>query len=203
MEDRDNKMCDYFLVVHPGEDICKKITQDKESFYKTYHGTSLDKIKPHIEIAEFFATESMEETVIRWIQRVCNQIISFPVTLNNFSGFPPDTIYVRIHDQPFKQLIVLLKVINEYVRSNGCPEVKFVNRPHLHIAKGISEDVYNKAMPDYSRKTFHEIFWATELVLLKRDHQFDECRQVNVFRFYPPDTNMHGQLAQQLKHQPI
>lgn len=199
-----NRAWEYILVAYPDEVTAQKIVNEKSSFLDTYGSRSLEKIKPHIEIAHFLATESMEETIIRWIQRICSQFKSFEVTLNNFSGFPPGTIYVRVQDpSPFRQLAAQLKVISEYLHSNGFPEVKFLNRPHVPIARGIADDVYGKAMPDYSRKSFHEIFWATELVLLKRNNQFDECRQVNLFRFYPPDTNMYGQVAQQLKHQPL
>ena len=36
------------------------------------------KTKPHITIANFLAKESMEETLIRWIHRICSQHKSFP-----------------------------------------------------------------------------------------------------------------------------
>jgi len=52
----------------------------------------------------------------------------------------------------------------------------------------LTEQVYNKAMADYSQKTFHESFQVEELVLLKREHSFDACRTVNVFRLPYADT---------------
>ena len=200
----EGRLWEYLLVAHPAPEVCEKILEEKKKFAHTYDCILHEQLMPHIALAKFSTDESLEDTLIRWIQRVCTQFNSFQVTLNNFNGVPPDTIYVRILDHvPFKSFVTQLKVISEYIYSNGGPEVQFMNRPHLALANRIPEKVYTIALPDYSRKTFHENFWVTELVLLKRSNQFEQYRQVNVFRFYPPDTNMYGQVAQQLKHQPI
>jgi 2'-5' RNA ligase len=195
---------EYLLVAPPDAYVYNKIMHVKQDFFNSYKQPVAIETNQHITIANFLATEAMEETAIRWIHRVCSQYRSFPVTLNNYSGLPSHTIYVRVQDEaPFKQLAAQLKVIDQYVRSNGCPPAKLIYRPHLTIARGLDDNVYNKAMFDYSQQTFHESFFLTELILLKRCNQFDACKQVNVFRFYPPDTNMYDEVAQQLKHQPI
>jgi hypothetical protein len=144
------------------------------------------KTKPHIVIADFLAWEPMEEILGRWIQRICCRHQSFPVTLNNYSGFPLHTIYIRIEDpRPFRQLAKELKSIDEFIRSSACPPVKLVDRPWLSVAGRLAEQVYSRAMADYSQKIFHESFLASELVLLKRKHPLDTCKVVNIFRFLP------------------
>ena len=87
--------------------------------------------------------------------------------------------------QPFLQLAQQLGAIDDFIRSSGCPPVNLIGRPYLSIAGGLTEKIYGKAMPDYSRKTFHESFRVDELVLLKREHSFDACRTVNVFHLLP------------------
>lgn len=187
---------EYLLVGHPDSNVSNKIADVKQSFFKDYNQKISDITKPNITVASFLAMESMEETLIRWIHRICSQQKSFMVTLNNYSGFPPHTIYLRVQDPaPFKQLASQLKVIDQYIQSNGCPQANFIYRPYLSIARSLDNTVYNKAMPDYSQKTFHETFQLTELLLLKRINEFDHCRQVNVFRFYPPDTNIYNEVA--------
>jgi 2'-5' RNA ligase len=142
--------------------------------------------KPHITLAAFQAGEETEDTVIRWIQRICHQRRSFDIALNNYSGIPPHTIYLRVQDpQPLRELMQQLQAIDEFIRSSGWPPVNLTGRPHLSIAGGLTERIYNKAMPDYSRKTFHGIFRVDELLLLKRRHSFDPCKTVNVFRLSP------------------
>ena len=142
--------------------------------------------KPHITVAVFQAGEGMEETLLRWIQRICGRRQSFEVMLNNYSGIPPHTIYLRIQDPaPFRQLAHELGAIDDFIRSSGCPPVHLIPQPYLSIAGGLTEQVYGRAMPDYSRKTFNGSFRVKELVLLKRDHPFDSCKSVNVFRLSP------------------
>lgn len=142
--------------------------------------------KPHITLAAFQAGEETEDTVIRWIQRICHQYRSFDIALNNYSGIPPHTIYLRVQDpRPLRELMQQLQAIDEFIRSSGWPPVNLTGRPHLTIAGGLTERIYNKAMPDYSRKTFHGILRVDELVLLKRRHSFDPCKTINIFRLSP------------------
>jgi 2'-5' RNA ligase len=137
----------------------------------------------------------MEDTLIRWIHRICRRNQRFEITLNNYSGFPPHTIYLRVQDpQPFRRLMQELRAIDEFIRSSGCPPVNLISRPYLSIAGGLTEQTYNKAMADYSQKTFHESFQVEELVLLKREHSFDPCKTVNVFRL-PVNDELGGGVA--------
>ena len=131
----------------------------------------------------------MENTLIRWIQRICSRHKSFDLTLNNYSGFPPHTIYLRVQDDlPFRELALQLVAIDDFIRSSGGPPVNLIGRPYLSIAGGLTEQVYGRAMPEYSRRSFHESLQVEELVLLKREHPFDPCKTVNVFRLLP-DTH--------------
>jgi 2'-5' RNA ligase len=213
--DRGSRHAEYLLVIYPGGEMEEKLLGEQKQFSDDYAVSVRN--KPHITVASFVAGEVMEETLIRWIQRICTPYRSFDLTLNNYSGFPPHTpkpaeracppgqtlavgpecanfsqeripgtIYLRVQDpQPFTQLMQQLRAIDEFIRSSGCPPVNLVSRPFLSIAGGLTEQVYNKAMPDYSRRTFHETFHVSELILLKRTHSFDPCKTVNIFRLQP------------------
>lgn len=177
---------EYLLVAHPDTIVNEKIKAEKDFFSGHFQQKVTANTHPHITIANFLAKESMEETLTRWIQRICTQQQSFVVTLNNYSGFPPHTIYLRILDeQPFKKLAKDLKVLNTYVHSCACPPVKIISKPHLSIARKLPEDVYFKALIQYAHKSFHESFVVKELLLLKRKHQFDACKRINVFGLSP------------------
>jgi 2'-5' RNA ligase len=182
-------MYEYLLVANPGNEINAQLIAEKESFYERYHEKIAVKTKPHITIANFMAMEQMEDTIFRWMQRICSMQESFDVTLNNFSGLPPHTIFLRVqHPQPFIQLANQLRVIDNYVQEYGMPAAKLVKTPHLTIARSLPEDVYTKAMFDYSRRDFFGTFKVSELILLKRRHQFDSCEKINVFRLAEPST---------------
>jgi 2'-5' RNA ligase len=177
---------EYLLVAHPDAAVNNKINQEKQNFYDQYGEKIAVKTKPHITIANFLAREEMEETIIRWIARICSSKQSFDVSLNNYGGYPPHTVYLRVQNPaPFKQLAKELKVIDTYVRSNACPPAHLINRPHVTVARSLPEGVYQKALMEYSRKTFHETFAVSELVLIRRRHEYDACKIVNVFRLQP------------------
>lgn len=180
---------EYLLVAHPDSAVNAKVLVEKQNFYDQYGQKVAVRTQPHITLAAFVAWEEMEDTLIKWIQRICSTKQSFNVMLNNYSGFPPHTVYLRIQNQqPFKQLANELKVIDNYVRSSGCPPAHFIKNPHLTIAKKLPENVYFKALMDYSQKTFHENFTVNQLVLLRRANQFDTCKSVYVFHLQPANN---------------
>ncbi len=180
---------EYLVVVHPDNEVCNKVMEEKQSFCDAYKRKAAVTSKPCITIARFLAKESMEETLIRWIQRICGQQKSFTATLNNYSGFPPHTIYIRVQDEsPFQKLAKDLRVINTYISSCSCPPLKIISKPHVSIAKCLPEDVYCKALIQYAHKSFHESFAVNKLHLIKREHPYDAGKSINVFGL-PPGEN--------------
>ncbi len=182
------KFYEYLLVVHPNEEIFNHLKAEKEIFSEEYNASIAKKTLPHITVANFLAKETMEETLIKWMHKIISSQQSFDVMINNFSGFPSSkTVYARIQNhEPFKQLATSLKTINSYINDNGFPNAKLINHPHLSIARSLQQNVYDKAVMDYSRKIFNASFTVNELILLKRQNQFDKCKQVSVFKLCEP-----------------
>ena len=177
-----SNLYEYLLVAQSDEKVYQQIVEEKKSFFDTYKEKVAIKTKPHITVSNFLAKETMEETIIRWMQRIISTQFSFSVSLNNYSGFPPHTVYLRVQDhQPFKQLASSLKAVDQYVRGNDCPPMKLIMHPHLSIARRLPEHIYEKAITAYAPKSFHASFEVKQLILLRRQHQFDACKQVSVF----------------------
>ena len=186
---------EYVLVAIPDERVATKLLEVDRTMTREPKRRK-GEYRPYIKLAEFQARESMEETIIRWIQRVCSQMESFVVTLNNYGGFPPATIFVRIQDhQPFRSLASKLQVIDEYIQSNSCPPAKFYNKPNLRIGEQPAESEYSRALFHYSQQDFHEDFVVSELVLMKSRNVFEQLKQVNLFRLYPQDAHRSAELA--------
>jgi 2'-5' RNA ligase len=184
----DYDLCEYLLVAHPNEEVNEKVMTEKRNFTSNHDYTLAKETKPHITIANFLAKEEMEETLIRWIQNICNLNTSFSVTLNNFSSFSPHTIYLRVQDHdPFKKLANALKILDGFIQSNDCPPLRLVNKPHLTIARGLPESIYEDAIKEYAQRSFHESFKVDKLFLLKRD-VFMKCHLINTFVLPPPLT---------------
>ncbi len=175
---------EYLLMANPGEEALIKVMGEKEIFSSCYTVNAAKKTLPHITIATFLAKETMEETLIKWMNKIISNQYAFDVMLNNFSGFPSSrTVYARVQNhEPFKQLSASLKTIDEYIRSNGFPRAMLINHPHVTIAKRLQPQVYEKALKDYSHKTFNAYFPVNELILSRRQNEYDEYKQVAVFK---------------------
>jgi 2'-5' RNA ligase len=181
-----NGFCEYLLVAHPDTTVNAQVMEEKQFFSAQYRDVAAIKARPHITVANFLAKEEMEATIIRWMHRIISSQKSFRVTLDQYGGFAQHTIYLRVQDhEPFQQLAKELKVVDQYVRSYGCPAMYMSNRPHITIARRLPDIVYREAIAEYQQKAFHASFDVKELVLLRRQHQFDVCKQVNVFGLTP------------------
>lgn len=177
---------EYRLVIYPDAIIYNRVINERKRFFADYGVDVGLKSVPYIMVAGFHAGEGMEETLIRWIQRICSLQNSFTVTLNNFSGIPSHAIYLRVQNQqPFRHLAQQLQALEHYVQLPANPQRKSMQQVHLPVAGNLPEAVYEKAIPLYSRKLFYGSFHATELVLLTRDHPFALHKTVTVFRFLP------------------
>ncbi|MEI8073399.1 MAG: 2'-5' RNA ligase family protein [Bacteroidota bacterium] len=178
--------CEYLLVAQPGEDLHDKILDEQEYFSMHYLERTAIKMKPHIELAAFQAREEMEPTLIRWMHRILSQQQAFDFTLSNFSGFPPDTLYLRIPEpQAIQKLTAELVQLNDYVKTNDCPAIRINTKPTVSVAKKLTETNYQRAMLDFSHRSFHEIFEVKELLLLRRTHAFDSYKFINKFVLQP------------------
>jgi len=181
-----NGFWEYLLVAKPDATVDAQIMEEKQFFSARFKAPIAAKTKPHITVANFLAGEAMEETIIRWMHRIISSKKSFRVTLDQYGAFRPHTIYLRVQDhQPFQQLAKELKVVDQYIRGYGCPEMHLITNPHLTIARKLEQTTYNEAVKLYSEKIFHASFEVKELVLLRRMNQFDSCKQVNVFGLLP------------------
>jgi len=189
-------MREYLLVVYPDEAVQDRILAEKERFCNKYGMEEVAKMVSYIKVTSFSAMEVMEATLLRWIQRICSRFNGFNVLLNNYSGFPTHSIYLRVQNQqPFLQLTQQLKVIHEYVNASAWPGTRQGQRPHLTIAGQLNESLYQLAMPAYSRKTFKASFPVNELVLLARDHPFAAWKTITVFGLLPNTQKTINEVA--------
>jgi hypothetical protein len=185
-----NNLFEYLLAGYPDAAVCNKVVEEQQQFAAAYGPKIAVQTKPQITVAYFFANEAMEPTIIKWMQRICGAQQNFQVTLNNYSGIPSHSIYLRVQDAlPFQQLAKQLKSVDEFIRASACPPAKLVTKPYLRIAETPDEDVYNKAIADYAQKIFHESFMMDELLLLRRQHPSD-LKSIHVFRLQPAGSNL-------------
>lgn len=176
----------YSLAIFPEGETGEAVKAISSVIKDRYNLQTVNFQTPAIELASFRAREMMEDTLIRWIQRICNTQSRFWVTLNNFCGLSPDCIYLRILDHhPFRQLTARLQVIDQYLQSSGSGPVDWPKRPFCKLADGLKPEQYERMLSEFSREEFFGSFRVYNLVLLKLVGENGTDSIVNVFPLYP------------------
>lgn len=176
-----NEVSEYLLVAFSSNEVSEKVKEEKESFARAYGNNSGLELRPHITVASYTAKERMEERLEKWIQNICNLQTSFSVELNNYSGFPPHTVYLRVQDaEPFTRLVNALKMLDGFMEMNDCPSIQPFIRPYMTVAGPLSASIYEAAIKDYATKSFHESFRVDRLSLLKCN-PYSSYHLVNTF----------------------
>ncbi|MBL7763485.1 MAG: 2'-5' RNA ligase family protein [Chitinophagaceae bacterium] len=185
----ENGLHEYLLIVSPAKEVFERVMQEKNHFSKTYTWPAASKALPHITVSNFIAWNRMEDTLIRWMQRIVADQNSFSVTVNNYSGFPSHTVFLSVLEKnPFKELATRLKVVAEYIKhDNPNFPVRLISKPHITIARGLSESVYQRAIKEYASKNFISSFNVTRLELLKRSNGYEKYNSVAQFYFKPTE----------------
>lgn len=178
---------EYRLVIQPGPAVMHKIKTEQELFKACYGIRQQDlTAETHLHLCAFSAKPAMEETLLRFMRRIFIRQPSILSALNNFGGRPAHSIYFRIQDQrPFRQVISELQPIHDYLKSCDCPGLISTANLGIELVSGLRNEVYQKAMYDYSLRLFHEPLDVTELILKKRVSRFDEWKTIHVFPLQP------------------
>ena len=193
---QSENLFEYLLVANPSSALAAIIMQEKRWFIKEFTQSIATGTLPHLTIASFLGIEETEASINRLLENIFSSMISFSVTLEQYSGLPHHTIYLNVKNPlPFQQLAKQLNPVADLFKSSSCPPWRIINKPNLIIAHDLPEDVYNKAMTLYGKKKFSESFMLNELLLLRRKHQFDKCKTVQVFRLRPTGRNVLRDVA--------
>lgn len=172
----------YAVVAYPNAEAQAKIDVEKKLMAGVYPLAPRPGERPCITIAGFWAKEMMEDTLCRWIRNICRLQPSFRAALNNFSSFPPHTVYLRLQDpQPFLHLSHQFKMLDAFMESNECPPVELTTRPCLPLAEGLPEAAYQQLINEYAHKTFHEVLTVEKLALLKWGETGEAPQRVDTF----------------------
>lgn len=187
---RGEGLGEYLLVGYPDKTVADKLLLEKRLFCETYQQAVPKENGVHILLAEFWARDMMEPTLIKWIQRICAATASFQVALDGFTS-EAGHIGLRVQDSlPFQRLANDLLAVDQFIRASGCPPASLFAQPSIRIAGDCSTAIYRKAVADYAARSFHEQFLLEELQLLHRSNPFDKCRLLHVFRFRPAMTEV-------------
>lgn len=170
---------EYTLVIPAEEPVSRQVKQMRVHWKMEFEEAAGSEKPPGVMMAVWAARKEQEETMVRLIGNLAERLESFVVTLNNFSGIPPQVIYIRVQDaEPFKKINSQLKNILELIgEEDACyiPE-----RPIIKLGRfAKSEDP--KQWYTYTHQLFHAAFTARKLVLFRQEN--GESKTIGVFPF--------------------
>lgn len=161
----------YFIAVVLPAPLNEKIHVYKKQMQERYGCTVGLKSPAHITLAAPFWMEEGKESALRQdLQNLAQQVASFPLITNDFSAFPPRTIFVAVGESIALQ--ALKKTTDAFFRHSAYG-MKFENRPfHPHITiatRDLHKKDFAEAWPSFQKEIFREPFNATGLSLLKHN----------------------------------
>lgn len=160
---------EYLLVLNPHEDLSDKIMQVKKEFFEKYKAATALYSKPHITLVNFIQFEMTEERLINRLKIIAGGYHSFKVDLKDYGSFPSHTIFINVESkQQVQNLGKALKPAQQLMTLNKDNKPRFMNDPHLTVARNLLPRQYEKGWPDYSHRYFTGCFIANEMLLLKR-----------------------------------
>jgi hypothetical protein len=172
---------EYRLVIPADEPVSRQVKHLRMEWEKIYGQEAASEKPPSITLACFNAREEMEETLMRWIQKICDHQQAFPVTLNNFSAMPPHMVYIRVQDeQPFARIAGQLHLLEDFIRENAQQKPRIFDKPFIKLGS-MPADAASEQWFAYTHQLFHAAFMARQLILFKRIK--DKWSVVSLFPF--------------------
>jgi hypothetical protein len=132
-----------------------------------------------IEIGRLVATASQIPTVVRWLQRSMQQMPSFTLHFNNFSGIPPHQVHMRIQGTaPVMQLRDQLQKLNTTLALHELPTIDQPSKWQLPVADSLSGMIYQQVLQHFSKLELALSMEVTELWLMRREHSLQPWQPI-------------------------
>jgi DNA polymerase-4 len=169
---------EYLLVVSPPLSVKNEVMEIKNRFHTAHKHIQAIKSKPHITLINFMMSDAEEETLLYKIEQVAKSHEAFDVLLTNFNHFKTHTIYIDIgHKEPIVNLVRSLHATLNLPSGQSF----FAWKPHMTIAKGLTEEKFYKAMAELQQTEFTESFIAENILLMKHAEKFSKYEIVREF----------------------
>jgi 2'-5' RNA ligase len=188
------KLGEYLLIISPDDEVSSAITKFKKIHKDVYSCIYSANLKPHITLSNFVQNAAMENTIIRRLENFSKTILPFDIYLNGFGFFSNQTSTTYMNIEKEYPIIELVNGVKTRYRSllQFDEELKpyFASKPHITIARGMTQEQFSRSLKDWSNKKFSCKFHAHEMLLLKRDFTGGNYAVVKCFPFNPNATQI-------------
>lgn len=169
---------EYLLIFSPPVVVKNEIMEIKTEFHQKYNHVQAIKSKPRNTLINFGFNTAFEEQLVSRIDDVVKFHSTFEMKLKGFNHFRTHTIYINVETEA--PIINLVRSLHSTL-SLPPSQSFFAWKPHVTIAKGLSEEMFSKAMPEFENKKFETSFLATNILLMKREKTFVKYEIVKMF----------------------
>lgn len=177
------RLCDYMIVIDPGEDISEKVMKVREKFNADYKIQAVP-WKPNLLLASFKQYSMAEERIANKLKVVAMGHYPFKVELKDYGSFPSHSIYIQITSKlPVQDLVRKVRSEAQALMKLGEEKPYFSMEPHMMIAKKLKPWQYEKGWLEYAQRHFTGRFIAAEMLLLKRYEGGKSWQVANHFKF--------------------
>lgn len=171
----------YRLVICPEGEAAERIKQ----LHATLPTGDQKPPLPSIPLVAFRGREAMEDTIIRWVQRVCRMHRRFQLSLDHPAPHPAGEWRMNVTDAaPLRQLAEKLSVIDDYIRS--C-RMGPVHRETNYACRqeGLPGVINLPFIETHDPEKPFAGFTAHSLVLTRQAYAGSAIEIVNLFAFLP------------------
>lgn len=164
-----NPVFDYLLIIEPEVSVKKQIRRFQQFFTKNTQFRNAVTSQPHLTLMKALQTEMNELRIVNKLRRLAENIQPFDVRLSGFGVFQ-NTIYVDVQTvEPILDIVSKKKNEVLAVMNRNMPQAPyFASKPHVTIARGLTQAQRRTVWPTWREANFEEQFTAKRMTLLKR-----------------------------------
>jgi DNA polymerase IV len=171
-------MYEYLLFISPPEYIKKEVMNIKTEFHTKLDHIQATKSKPYITLINFAFNSENEAGLISKIYNAIRTHTTFDLKLKNFNHFKTHTIYIAVETE--NPVVNIVRSLHSTLMLPSSLSF-FSWKPHMTIAKGLTEDKFKAAMPSFETKEFQASFITQSILLMKRNHPKVKYEKVEEF----------------------
>ena len=164
------KLSEYLLIIEPDEQTKAKVLGFKQQFSILGCKNSSNSI-PHLTISNFISHPNIEEQIVGRIGNFLSDFSPLHILLNGFGTFSDKTIFVKLDNADY--LIDMVSRFNNrfysYLKCGKNLKPGFSLRPHVTIARQMTQDQHKLLWPQWKDKFFTHSFNVSRLKLMKRE----------------------------------
>ena len=177
---KETAACEYMLLLSPPATIKNKVWDIKKEFHRRHNHSQAAQSAPHITLANFWLDDKHEDDLLKKIDEMNTHQSPVEVDLKNFSHFKTHTIYIDVVNP--SAIIRLVKSLKEKLGLHSSQSF-FPMKPYMSIARGLREDQFEKAYPDFEQHEFRASFISDRMLLMKKESSDSKYRVIKEFDF--------------------